>query len=725
MNSNRKYTFIIFTILSIQLSFAQNKIQNDSIKNNLLKEIVVKGKSKSEIVSEQAINADVITTKNIQNEASSLTEIINRTSGIRVRQVGGLGSNANVFINGFQGKAVKYFKDGIPLDYLGAGFNINIVPVAILDRVEIYKGVLPTYLGADAMGGAINLVTKNNSKNYLNVSYELASFNTHRATFNTLYKIPKTSFFVGLDGFYNHSDNNYKVDVKIVDPFTRNLKEVTVNRFHDDYTNYYGEFFGGITNSKWADLFRIGITYFDIDKQEQHGASMAEPFGQVVTKQKSFVPTLLYKKKFWNKKADFSQFLTLSKLNATRIDTCHCTYDWNGNRIANPARQGEADSDGSLSNIDFKNFVSRTYFTYSLNGSQKIDANLVYTTYDRIGNDPFGSRYLYSGRDILTVPAGYDKLVGAVGLESKIKEKLSNTFILKYYYFKTNGTDAIFASPTEEQVTNSSHRFGVAEAIKYNLNENSFFRISGEYATRLPENSEVFGDGLFEMSNFNLKPEQSINLNLGYRTQKTQRYLLEINTFFRRATDIIVQVPTNVIFLQHQNFDKVKGFGLEADATINLKKWLIFGINFTYQDLRLFGITNPNVKFLEDSRVRNTPYFFGGASLKTIHRNVFKANDALQAYWYYNYVNEFYLEPIPKNKEAKGFFGIGTKANIDSELAIPNQNLHTIGLNYSLNNDRKSFGIEVKNLFDANLYDNFKIQKAGRSLHFKARFSIF
>ena len=57
-------------------------------------------------------------------------------------------------MNGFQDRAIKNFKDGIPMDYLGAGYNISLVPVNMLERVEVYKGVLPTALGADALGGA-------------------------------------------------------------------------------------------------------------------------------------------------------------------------------------------------------------------------------------------------------------------------------------------------------------------------------------------------------------------------------------------------------------------------------------------------------------------------------------------------------------------------------------------------------------------------------------------
>lgn len=41
------------------------------------------------------------------------------------------------------------------------------------ERVEVYKGVLPVNLGADALGGAVNIVSRRDA-NYLDATYSLA-----------------------------------------------------------------------------------------------------------------------------------------------------------------------------------------------------------------------------------------------------------------------------------------------------------------------------------------------------------------------------------------------------------------------------------------------------------------------------------------------------------------------------------------------------------------------
>lgn len=50
------------------------------------------------------------------------------------------------------------------MDTKGSGVSLANLPVNIIDRIEIYKGVVPASLGTDALGGAINIITKQDKK---------------------------------------------------------------------------------------------------------------------------------------------------------------------------------------------------------------------------------------------------------------------------------------------------------------------------------------------------------------------------------------------------------------------------------------------------------------------------------------------------------------------------------------------------------------------------------
>lgn len=685
-----------------------------------LEEVSVQGKTETQRLKEEPIKAEIIDMKPLQMEAASLAESMNRAAGIRIRQTGGLGSQSSIFVNGFTGKAVKFFKDDIPLDYLGESFNLSMLPINMLERVEIYKGVMPTKLGADALGGAVNYVTKSNAKNYLDLSYEHASFNTQRASFN-LYRFSDTSkLFYGADAFFNHSDNNYKVKAKVIDPVTANRLPQEITRFHDRFTNGYAEIYAGVKNVIWADELKLGFASFYTYRDVQNDAIMSNPFGEIFTLQNGFVPSLRYKKSLFDDKFKIDQFLVYSRLQNRVIDTCNCQYDWYGNKSYNPARNGEADVNGSLSKINFDNLTSRTLLSYQLSKNVKLEFNNVFSSYSRTGSDPFGTVYFYSQRDILSVPAGYTKWVSALGVEANfLKEKLTNLVAVKQYFYQTNGTGGAFASYDENQTVQKNQNYGISEAMKFKINEYSLLRTSVEWAYRLPEQGEVFGDGQFLLSNFQLQPEKSTNFNIGYRFDKPRKISIEPNIFYRITKDQIILVPENLIYLQYQNVEQTRGYGIEVDVNYFPTKWLqLFG-NVTYQDLRLFGLTSITNRFLEDARLRNTPYFFSNSGIKTDFKNKIMRDDAIRLFWYFSYTHEYYLSNIPKSQEAPNLW---SSPAISTDLIIPTQNLHSAGVNYSIKKDKISLGLEVKNIFNAMLFDNFRVQKAGRSFHIKLRY---
>lgn len=684
--------------------------------------ITIEGKSKTQEAKEQAIKAEVIDTKAVKVQPVSVNELMNRSAGIRIRQTGGLGSASNLMINGYQGKAIKFFKDGIPLDYLGAGYDISFVPVNALERLEVYKGVLPVNLGADALGGAVNMVSRKSLPKYAEFSYELGSFNTHRISANTFYSDTARKIFIGADAFYNHSDNNYKVTAAVLDTASSTTRPKEIRLFHNKFTNYYGEVYAGIRNTKWADELRLSLTGYWITRDNQYGSTMTLPFGASVNREYSVIPTLRYQKSLFSNRLHIDQFLVINTIHSQKIDTAHGYYDWHGNFTSAPHKIGEQRVQGNYSKQNVSCITSRTYLSYVLNSIHKIEFNAVYTGLIRAGTDPYGVKFKNSGKDILTVPAYYDKSIFAVGLHSRIyKETLSNIFIIKHFHYSTSYVDGDFYTGAEKKGSSSKNRWGFAEAIKLVVNQNSFIRLSTEMATRLPGQEEIFGDGNTNLSNFELRPEKSVNFNLGFRTQNKDKLTLEVNVFYRVTKDLILRVaPVNFLFAQYQNIENVKGAGLETDMNYNILKWLRINGNFTYQDYRLF---NSSQKELNGARLKNTPYFFANLGLNGQLNRVVTGNDKLAIHWYYTYVKEYYLDYVPQKLEPEGFLGLWGNAQFATDLIIPDQHIHTAGFTYSPSY-YLSFSFLIKNMTNTALFDNYKIQNAGRSFHIKVNYLL-
>lgn len=692
---------------------------------NTVSEVTVIGQTETQRAREQAIRAVVVDTRAAAEQPVTLAELMNRSPGIRIRQSGGLGNQVDVSVNGFQGNSVQYFRDGIPLEYLGGGYGINNVPINQLERVEVYRGVVPINLGGDALGGAVNLVTNKHIGTHLNASYEVASFNTHIANLSFHHTDKKNEKFLGIDAFYNYSDNNYNVDVEVVNE-NANLVPATVRLFHNGYKHHYAEAYIGLRNKSWADEIKLSVANYGIRRESQHPALMTNPYGAITMKNRGLVPSIRYKKAIFDDKLSFDQFVSYSIVIRNRADTVRGTYDWYGNFIPrNDNRVGESPSP-SLSDIDFTNVISRSNMAYRINENHSLESNVLFNYNKRIGSDPYGLRFAGTDIDVLSREAIYQKTIAGISWESKwLDNRLTNQLIGKYFHFKTRGINAFLANDTDlnKYTTFTDNNWGIGEAVKYEINERSFIRASIEFTNRLPREEELFGDNDTRAPNFNLEPEHSLNVNLGYR-YATNKYAFEVGTFYRKTRGMILLIPIQPPFSQHQNLDSIRGYGFDLDVSYHILKNFEISGNMTWQDNRMIDIATPLYEWIEGTRLRNTPFFFANLALTSKYQHVIRNNDLFRPYIHYNFIREFYLAHIPRDQEPQGFLGIFGKSGVPVTNLVPDQSLLTAGFNYTLPSGNLVFGAEVKNIMDAKLYDYYKVQRPGRSIHVKINYYI-
>lgn len=693
--------------------------------NRVIQQIDVVGKTETQQIKEQPIRSIVVDTRAVAEQPVSLAELMNRSPGIRIRQSGGLGNAVDVSINGFQGNAVQYFRDGIPLEYLGGGYGINNVPVNQLERVEVYKGVVPVSLGGDALGGAVNLVRPKHQGSSLQASYEIASFNTHIVNLSGYHSPTAQKWFGGLDAFFNYSDNNYKADVEVVNE-NANLEPVSVKLFHNGYRHQFAELYAGVKDKAWTDELRFSIATYGISRESQHPSLMTNPYGAITLKNRGVIPSVRYMKSFWDDKLSFDQFGSYSFLKRNRTDTVRGTYDWYGNFTP---RTGDGIGESptpSLSDIDFTNAISRSHFAYKINNTHSLQANVVYNYNRRIGKDPYGFRFTGTDIDVLSKEAVYQKTIAGLAWESKwLENKFTNQLSVKYFNFMSKGINAFLSNDTDlnRYTTATDDNWGIANALKYQIDSRSFIRASAELTNRLPREEELFGNNDTRAPNFNLKPERSFNVNLGY-SYMTEKYAMEVGTFYRKTRGMILLVPVQPPFSQYQNLDSIQGYGFDIDLSYRLPQNMTISGNLTWQDNRMIDIGTPLYKWIEGTRLRNTPFFFANLALTGAYGHVFRRNDVLKPYIHYNFIREFYLIHVPRDKEPQGFLGIFGKSGVPITDLVPDQSLISTGFNYILPSSNFVLGLEMKNLLDSKLYDYYKVQRPGRSIHFKINYQI-
>ena len=183
---------------------------------------------------------------------SKTQKLRDRTAVVKIREEGGVGSDFDLSINGMSGNSVRYFLDGVPLDTKGSGVTLANLPVNLIDHIEIYKGVVPTWLSSDALGGAINIVTNRKRTNYLDASYGIGSYHTHRGDLNAQYVL-KNGLTIRPTFGINYSKNDYMMrDVEVWSDEQDDYIEADRRRFHDDYLSLLGQLEAGVYDKWWA-----------------------------------------------------------------------------------------------------------------------------------------------------------------------------------------------------------------------------------------------------------------------------------------------------------------------------------------------------------------------------------------------------------------------------------------------------------------------------------------
>lgn len=301
------YTLVVSAIGYKTVEKQVRLIDGQRVKQNItitpqveeLDEVVVVSNGISRL-KRSAFNAIAVDTKELQNSTKSLSDALAKAPGMKLRESGGVGSDMQLMLDGFSGKHVKVFIDGVPQEGVGSSFALNNIPVNFAERIEVYKGVVPVGFGTDAIGGVVNIVTNKKRRNwFLDASYSFGSFNTHKSYVNFGQTLDN-GFTYEINAFQNYSDNDYYVDAPVKDFETGRLdtdKKERVKRFNDTYHNeaIIGKL--GFVNRKWADRLLFGFTYSNMYQDIQTGVRQNTVYGEKHRKGHSLMPSLEYNKR--------------------------------------------------------------------------------------------------------------------------------------------------------------------------------------------------------------------------------------------------------------------------------------------------------------------------------------------------------------------------------------------------------------------------------------------
>ena len=662
-----------------------------------------------------AFNAVALDTKALQNSTQNLSEALAQAPGMKIRESGGVGSDMQLMMDGFTGKHIKIFIDGVPQEGVGSSFGLNNIPVNYAERIEVYKGVVPVGFGTDAIGGVINIITKKNrNKWFLDASYSYGSFNTHKSYVN-FGQTFRSGLTYEINVFQNYSDNNYYVDTPVKDFTTGaiNKKKIErVKRFHDTYHNeaVIGKI--GFVDKKWADRLMFGFTYSHMYKDIQTGVRQEVVFGGKYRKGYSIMPSLDYRKRdFFVRGLDVVLTANYNKNMTNNVDTSSYEYNWRGEM--RPLRMpGEQSYQNTRS--DNNNWNGTLTANYRIGKAHTFTFNHVINAFRRSNQS-----LLNEDSEANAIPKETRKNISGLSYRLMPTEHWNLSVFGKYYNQFIAGPVATSSAQDDYiRTTNSVSAMGYGAAGTYFILKSLQAKLSYEKAYRLPTNEEMFGDEDLETGDISLKPENSdnVNLNLSYNeTFGKHSGYVEGGLIYRNTKDYIQRNISDLsggkYGATYVNHGRVETKGYNISVRYGFANWVSVGGNFTQMNVRdnvktvTSGTNQESLTY--GARMPNLPYQFANSDVTFYWRNLWKKGNTLSVTY-----DNLYMHSFPLYSEAVGS---------ESEFVVPTQFSHNLTLSYGIQNGRYNISFECRNLTNEKLYDNFSLQKAGRAFYGKVR----
>jgi outer membrane receptor protein involved in Fe transport len=580
----------------------------------------------------------------------------------------------------------------------------------------VYKGVVPARFGADALGGVVNVVTAQRRRTFVDASYSFGSFNTHKAYVNAGYT-STGGLTIQLNAFANYSDNDYPVYTKVLDLATNTFssEEQRVRRFHDTYHNETAILKAGIVGKPFADRLLFSLTLGQSHADIQNSNIMKVVFGERFREGTTFMPAVQYlKRNLLTDGLDLHITANYNNNASQNTDTSSLRYNWRGESIET-GKKGEVNY--SLSRYENHNGSLTTNLSWHPASRHALSFNDVLTAFERTGSNSLAMTGTINATD--TFPKYTLKNVSALDYTFTLPTGFNFSLFAKHYHQYTKGPRNVSTashSSSYQLFSTHSSTFGAGGAATYILGD---FQLKASYEKtyRLPTANELFGNEDLEKSATELRPEYSHNYNLSLsftRTLAAEHALFaEVALSHRNINDYIRRVVENMHYTAaYENHGKVLNSGINAEVRYTFRRFAL-GSTFTYQDVRnkekyrSSTSTVPSTTY--DARVPNLPYLFGNADASFSLPDVGGRGNILSFAY-----NALYVHTFPLRWGVNGF--------PETKDVVPTQFAHDLSATYALRGGRYNLSLECRNLTDARLYDNFSLQKPGRSFAVKLRY---
>ena len=469
---------------------------------------------------------------------ADLSMLIERSPGTVIYRLGGLGDYSAVSIRGSTTQQVEVFVDGLSLNPEGAvAIDLSELPLGAFSKVEIYRSNPPPSLGSSAMGGALNLVSHEETA-ITDLRASVGTLNTYRggATIARTAEISgkPADYWLAIEGFASGGDYTYFDDGGT--PFT-----LVDDRLRDRENNDKSQL--GIHGRwRWGER-RLRLTLMDALLSRESGLPG-----------RSYDPT---------QEARYGVFRNLSAL---QLESTHGAFAGTYKTWLVLRQERFEDRLGEIG-------VANTWTSdRALSWGAAADLQWAPLSWFRaewmacLGGDGFVRQDLLLGQG----GTPRSRIVG--------KSSVSASFSLF--------SDRLFINPTVQgvwvgQSAEAVPRLGLLVRPIPEL----YFKANAGRSFRPPNFTELFGNEGNIVGSADLLPEKGWFADVGARLER-KPVSVELTAFWNRSRDLIVYVQNSQQNAVAQNLGRARVQGLELAAAADIVAWVDVQANATVTDSR-------------------------------------------------------------------------------------------------------------------------------------------
>lgn len=181
---------------------------------NALKEVVVVSGTMKEVTKMNSpIPVEIYSPAMfLKNPTPSIFESLSMINGVQPQLNCNVCNTGDIHINGMEGPYTMVLIDGMPIvSSLATVYGLSGIPNSMVKRIEVVKGPASTLYGSEAVGGLINIITKDPSASPLfHTDISATSLQEYNADLSTRWNVGKAQSLMGVNYFnyLNKTDVN-------------------------------------------------------------------------------------------------------------------------------------------------------------------------------------------------------------------------------------------------------------------------------------------------------------------------------------------------------------------------------------------------------------------------------------------------------------------------------------------------------------------------------------